>query len=229
MYHIVYLTTNLINNKIYVGVHSTWNLDDGYLGTGQNIKRAIKKYGKVNFKRHILFYCLYEQDAYKLESCIVDVEFINRRNTYNIKLGGSNPYICETTRNKQSNAAIKRTKSPEQIKKMWETRRKNKDPKRSSTRASKGEATKRNQRHELFKDVISIMFYQWYYNLPYLFKQISGVGCKKYYNSELDKQISLMPNDIIPEGYILGIKPRTTEHIEKLTKNLRKYTAKRKS
>ena len=29
IYHLVYMTTNLINGKIYVGKHSTRNLDDG--------------------------------------------------------------------------------------------------------------------------------------------------------------------------------------------------------
>lgn len=45
MYHIVYLTTNLVNNKIYVGVHSTYNLDDGYLGSGKLISKAKEIHG----------------------------------------------------------------------------------------------------------------------------------------------------------------------------------------
>lgn len=34
-FHIIYKTTNLINGKIYVGLHSTDNVDDGYLGLTQ--------------------------------------------------------------------------------------------------------------------------------------------------------------------------------------------------
>ena len=45
MFYTVYKITNLINNKIYVGVHITKNLNDSYMGSGVNIKRAIKKYG----------------------------------------------------------------------------------------------------------------------------------------------------------------------------------------
>lgn len=56
MYHIVYLTTNLVNNKIYIGVHSTYDLNDDYLGSGFALKKAINKYGKEKFKREILFY-----------------------------------------------------------------------------------------------------------------------------------------------------------------------------
>ena len=53
-YHIIYKTTNLINGKIYVGMHSTDNLNDGYLGSGWILKQAIKKYGKENFKGEVL-------------------------------------------------------------------------------------------------------------------------------------------------------------------------------
>lgn len=48
-YHFLYQTTNLINGKIYVGIHST---DD--LGSGIALINAIKKYGKENFEREIL-------------------------------------------------------------------------------------------------------------------------------------------------------------------------------
>lgn len=51
MYHLVYMTTNLVNGKMYVGVHSTENLEDGYLGSGNLIKKAVKKYGRENFDR----------------------------------------------------------------------------------------------------------------------------------------------------------------------------------
>ena len=51
---IIYRTTDLTNNKIYVGKHETDDLDDGYLGSGTLIKKAIKEKGKENFKREIL-------------------------------------------------------------------------------------------------------------------------------------------------------------------------------
>lgn len=53
--HRIYMTTNMVNGKKYVGrcsKDSRW--DEGYLGSGRFLKQAIKKYGYENFKREIL-------------------------------------------------------------------------------------------------------------------------------------------------------------------------------
>lgn len=87
-YHIIYKTTNLINNKIYVGMHSTDNLNDGYLGSGWILKQAIKKYSKENFKREVLLVLPSRKEAREVEALLVDTEFISRQNTYNLQEGG---------------------------------------------------------------------------------------------------------------------------------------------
>ena len=99
--YIVYKTTNLINNKIYIGVHRTIkNINDGYIGCGVcgKVKKgkgfiaAVAKYGYENFKRETLFsYPDTEEgklQAYKKEAELVNWDFIRDKNTYNLKLGG---------------------------------------------------------------------------------------------------------------------------------------------
>jgi len=88
MRYILYKTTNLINNKIYIGKHQTTNINDGYLGSGTILKRSIEKYGADKFKREVLFECSNVAELNELEADIVNEEFIARLDTYNIKLGG---------------------------------------------------------------------------------------------------------------------------------------------
>ena len=55
MYGYVYKTTNLINGRIYIGKHHGGILP-GYLGSGLLLKRAIRKYGRENFRLEVLSY-----------------------------------------------------------------------------------------------------------------------------------------------------------------------------
>ena len=52
---IIYKTTNLINGKFYVGKDASNN--PNYYGSGLLLAKAIKKYGKENFKKEILLQC----------------------------------------------------------------------------------------------------------------------------------------------------------------------------
>ena len=54
MEYLIYITTNLVNGKKYIGSHLTSNINDTYLGSGVLLKKAIKKYGKSNFQREII-------------------------------------------------------------------------------------------------------------------------------------------------------------------------------
>ena len=54
-FYYVYQLINKVNGKIYVGMHATDDMDDGYLGSGKLIRRAVQKYGAENFEKIILF------------------------------------------------------------------------------------------------------------------------------------------------------------------------------
>ena len=89
-YFIIYETTNLTNSKVYRGKHGTYTpyIFDGYLGSGKAIKAAIKKYGRKNFVRKTLFVTEDEGLAYLKEKELVDTEFVRRKDTYNLIMGG---------------------------------------------------------------------------------------------------------------------------------------------
>jgi NUMOD3 motif/GIY-YIG catalytic domain len=53
-HYIIYLITNILNNRKYVGFHATNNLNDDYLGSGELINKAVKHYGKDKFTKIIL-------------------------------------------------------------------------------------------------------------------------------------------------------------------------------
>lgn len=87
-FHFIYKTTNLLNNKFYIGMHSTSNLKDGYLGSGTHLRRSIRKYGIDNFKLEILEWCNTRDELIEREKENITENHINDPNCYNMKNGG---------------------------------------------------------------------------------------------------------------------------------------------
>lgn len=87
-YFTVYKITNQINGKIYIGVHVTKDIDDGYMGSGKYLKRAQEKYGIENFTKEILEYCDDKDELNEMEyHYIIQFNSINPRG-YNLTYGG---------------------------------------------------------------------------------------------------------------------------------------------
>lgn len=92
MFGYIYLTTNTVNNKKYIGQRRAFNCspeDDDYLGSGTILQRAIKFYGKENFVKEILETCDSIEELNEAEkkwisyyNAVVSDEF------YNIASGG---------------------------------------------------------------------------------------------------------------------------------------------
>ena len=91
MYHFFYKITNNFNGKYYYGVHSTNDLNDGYMGSGYMIKKLIKKYGKDSFTKEILKYFDNEEEMFSYEKEFLTEDVINNENCYNL-VGGGNGY-----------------------------------------------------------------------------------------------------------------------------------------
>ena len=92
---VVYQITNMINGKIYIGAHITYNKNDRYMGSSKSLKEDIKKLGRENFKKEILCECSTKEDMMKKEAEYVTREFCHRPDTYNRHIGGSDNFTME--------------------------------------------------------------------------------------------------------------------------------------
>jgi len=107
MYGYIYKTTNLINQRSYVGQKKSANFCPTYYGSGVILNDAIKKYGKENFKIEIL--CWAES---KKELDMLEIEYIKKsklvENLYNITDGGTGG---DTTSNHPNKELITKKRS----------------------------------------------------------------------------------------------------------------------
>ena len=100
-YGFIYITTNNINNKKYIGQrkydrNGSWK---SYLGSGLILKKAIKKYGKENFSKEIIIVSYNQEELNELE-----IFYINKYDAaisedyYNIANGGKsgNVFVGKT-------------------------------------------------------------------------------------------------------------------------------------
>ena len=89
MNYYIYLTTNLINGKKYIGQHKG-ELNDFYFGSGVLITKALEKYGKDNFKKEILEICSSREEADEKEKFYISkYNAIEDETFYNLQEGGT--------------------------------------------------------------------------------------------------------------------------------------------
>ena len=105
-YHYIYKTTNIINGKYYIGMHSTDNLKDGYVGIGKRLWYSIKKYGKENFKCEILEILPNRNSLKEKEKEIINEDLLNDIMCMNIQPGGGGGFSSKDHRNNFFNAAL---------------------------------------------------------------------------------------------------------------------------
>ena len=102
-YYYVYKITNLVNGKIYIGKHSTTNLDDNYMGSGVVLHQAYQKYGLENFNKEVMQFYTSEEELNQGE-----IYWIARFNStdpkigYNLTYGGDGGGLLEETKRKIS-------------------------------------------------------------------------------------------------------------------------------
>ncbi len=92
-YHYIYKTTCLVTNKFYIGMHSTSNLKDGYLGSGKRLWYSLNKHGKENHQLEILEFCLDRISLKNREKEIVNEDFLKNELCMNLQMGGTGGFI----------------------------------------------------------------------------------------------------------------------------------------
>lgn len=96
-YNYFYKITNNLNGFYYYGVHSTDDLDDGYMGSGSRLKRAYKEFGMENFTKEILKFFDTREEAFDYEARVVTEVLVMDESCYNSKLGGGESTIGMVT------------------------------------------------------------------------------------------------------------------------------------
>ncbi len=87
-FHFIYRTTHIPTGQFYVGMHSTNNMDDGYIGSGTWIQRSMKKYGRDQFHREIIEMCESRLVLWKRETEIVSSGLLADPLCMNLVRGG---------------------------------------------------------------------------------------------------------------------------------------------
>jgi hypothetical protein len=87
-YHFIYKTTDTRNGNFYIGMHSTDNLDDGYVGSGTKLRRLIHKHGKKIFNIEILEFSPNRKLLKEREFEIVNSNLLLQKKCLNLKPGG---------------------------------------------------------------------------------------------------------------------------------------------
>lgn len=91
MYGFIYITTNHINGKRYIGQkkYDKQGYWKEYLGSGIILAKAIEKYGRDNFSKEIIEECESKEKLNDREKYWISYyDAVNSDNFYNLTLGG---------------------------------------------------------------------------------------------------------------------------------------------
>lgn len=88
MHHLLYKTTCTKTNRFYIGIHSTDNIQDGYLGSGKRLKESLRKHGRENHTFEILATASSREELLALEESTVTRDLLSDPLCLNLSVGG---------------------------------------------------------------------------------------------------------------------------------------------
>jgi hypothetical protein len=158
-FHFVYVTTNLINGKQYVGEHSTNDMDcrktKKYTGSGLYIDNAKKLYGRKNFERKDLEFFPTKKEAFNAQEKYIQQYGTLNPDGYNISPKGGNwggIKGCASEDTKRKMRVPKSKEHKEHMSLAWIERRKT--PVSTQTREKLGKAREGKTHDQNSKDKI---------------------------------------------------------------------------
>lgn len=208
MYGYIYLTTNLINNRKYIGQHKSDVFTENYKGSGMILRQALEKYGWDNFKVELLEECSSKEELDLRERYwIKEYDAVYSSEFYNIAFGGNSRHgpISDEHRKKLSELGKLRvgSKNPFYGKKLSE------ESKQKRLKSYMSTVSRRKQEGTYV---------------------VTKPGFSIYNNGE--SELRVYPGDEIPKGYIKGRLPFSPEHCQQISdshKNPSEETRKRMS
>ena len=123
-FHFIYKTTCTVTARYYIGMHSTSNLNDGYLGSGRRLWLSIRKYGKANHNMEILEFLPDRISLKEREREIINESLLLDPMCMNLQPGGQGGFTSKEHQLKCSAAGGRTTnleKSRKSSEKMKET------------------------------------------------------------------------------------------------------------
>jgi hypothetical protein len=87
-YNYLYKVTCNLDNSVYIGVHSTDNLNDGYKGSGTLLRKKIEKHGWENFTKEIISHYSTRKEVLEAEAQHVNPDFLKLEHVMNLVAGG---------------------------------------------------------------------------------------------------------------------------------------------
>jgi hypothetical protein len=160
-FHYLYKITNAKNSKYYIGMHSTHNLDDGYMGSGKRITNSIRKHGLEVHTKEILEYFDDRESLRQKEIQLVNEDLLKDPMCMNINKGGDGGWLLEWQKKGGANAGKKNWQDQKFVEKIKKSSSKTmnrlwSDPQyRESMLIHSAKAFKGKQHTDEYKDMMS--------------------------------------------------------------------------
>lgn len=87
-YHFTYKTVCTVSNSYYFGIHSTDDMNDGYLGSGRRLVRSVKLHGKASHRREVIAYFPDRKSLIEAEEHLITTSMLADKACMNMIPGG---------------------------------------------------------------------------------------------------------------------------------------------